>query len=286
MGEWAEYHLARPFGIELLDARYVTHSFMPHAHQGFALGVILDGAEQFRYRGQSVTAPGGSVVVVAPGETHTGHAAHPSGWVYRMAYPAAHWLEEAHEALGGRGLPEFGGSVLDDVALAHRLSAALGALHDDTDPLRAETLWRGTLEALVLRHGRAPTHRAERRERRAVAEARAMLDADPAGALSLSGLAAAVGLTPSVLSRSFRAEVGLAPHAYRSGLRVARARTLLLDGERLADIALHTGFADQAHFSRVFKRVVGVSPGHIQQRVHQQRPGKNIQDTSALRSLP
>jgi AraC-like DNA-binding protein len=268
--EWARFGKAQPFGIELLKAHFVTHSFMPHTHEGYALGVILGGAERYRYRGESVTAPSGSVMVIAPGEVHTGHAAHPSGWVYSMVYPAVQWLEDAHEALGGRGLPSFRSSLLPDPALARQLDSALSALHHNTDALQAEFLWRGALEQLILRHGVAPARtpddqRPNHRERRGVAQARARLDADPASKVSLSDLAAAVDLTPSVLAHSFKAALGLAPHTYRLGARVQLARQLLSTGQRVSDVALQLGFADQAHFTRVFKRVVGTTPGVFQQ---------------------
>lgn len=286
MTQWASFKQAQPFGIELLKAHFVTHSFMPHTHEGYALGVILSGAERYRYRGESVTAPGGSVVVIAPGELHTGHAAHPSGWVYSMAYPAARWLEEAQEALGGRGLPHFSSSILPDPLLAQQLDSALSALRRNMDSLKAETLWREALEQLILRHSTTSAQVPEYQERRGVTQAKAILDADPASRVSLSELAAAVNLTPSVLAHSFRAALGLAPHTYRLGARVQLARQLLSTGRRVSEVALQSGFADQAHFTRVFKRVTGTTPGAFQKAGQQagQRAGQSgrriIQDAT------
>ena len=55
--------------------------------------------------------------------------------------------------------------------------------------------------------------------------------------------------------------VGLPPHAYQIQLRVARARELVAAGVPLAEVATMTGFADQSHLTRLFKRVVGIPPG-------------------------
>ena len=58
--ERAKFWLDRRLGnLELLDATYVTHSFSRHAHEGFAIGVIEEGAERFYYRGAEHVAPGG-----------------------------------------------------------------------------------------------------------------------------------------------------------------------------------------------------------------------------------
>jgi AraC-like DNA-binding protein len=77
---------------------------------------------------------------------------------------------------------------------------------------------------------------------------------------SLDELAAAANTTPFALLRAFRAVTGLPPHAYLNQVRVHRARELLDAGLRAAEVAAHTGFADQAHLTRHFKRSVGVPP--------------------------
>jgi AraC-like DNA-binding protein len=81
---------------------------------------------------------------------------------------------------------------------------------------------------------------------------------------SLDELSAATGLGPFALLRAFRAETGLPPHAYLNQLRVRQARSLLDGGLAPAQVAACTGFADQAHLTRHFKRVVGVPPGAYQ----------------------
>jgi AraC-like DNA-binding protein len=72
------------------------------------------------------------------------------------------------------------------------------------------------------------------------------------------------GLSQFALLRAFRAATGLPPHAYLNQLRVRRARLLLDDGVPAADVAAQVGFADQAHLTRHFKRVVGVPPAAYQ----------------------
>jgi AraC-like DNA-binding protein len=81
---------------------------------------------------------------------------------------------------------------------------------------------------------------------------------------ALAELATMTGLSQFAVLRSFRAETGLPPHAYLNQLRVRQARTLLDQGITPADVAFETGFADQAHLTRHFKRVVGVPPGAYQ----------------------
>jgi AraC-like DNA-binding protein len=74
-------------------------------------------------------------------------------------------------------------------------------------------------------------------------------------------LETASGLSRWELARQFRAAYGVGPHRFHLLRRLGIARSLLAEGEPLADIALRCGFADQAHLTRQFKSAFGLSPG-------------------------
>ncbi|MEG3177749.1 AraC family transcriptional regulator [Sphingomonas sp. RB3P16] len=81
--------------------------------------------------------------------------------------------------------------------------------------------------------------------------------------LNLEEVANDCGLSLSHFSRAFRCSVGMPPHAWRVRERVNHAKGLMKDPRKtLAEIAIECGFADQSHFTRVFSRETGASPGH------------------------
>ena len=60
--------------------------------------------------------------------------------------------------------------------------------------------------------------------------------------------------------RRFRSVSGLTPHKFRVQNRVRKAQRCLAEGGTIAEAALMSGFYDQSHFDRYFKKIVGVSP--------------------------
>lgn len=89
----------------------------------------------------------------------------------------------------------------------------------------------------------------------------AYIDANIGGSITLANLSATAGLTRMHFARQFRAATGIRPHDYVLRTRIARAQQMLAEtSENLIDIALNVGFKTQAHFTTVFKKLVGSTP--------------------------
>jgi len=272
----AVWRRACPAGraLDLLHAR-VAEPYAPHVHEEYAVGACTAGREVIRYRGALHYAGPSSVVVLEPGEAHTGGPADPPDFTYRVMYPAAGLLAEGLLAQGARRLPRFREPVIADPGLAaelRRLHAALGAGLGETEPLEAESRLSWLFGELVRRHA-SPSRDVEvpgagRVARLVMAQLADRLVSPPA----LAEIAAGTGLSRYQLIRSFRTEVGMPPYAWLAQHRVSQARALLERGCRPAEAAALTGFADQAHLTRWFRRVVGVTPGVYRNSVQDRTP--------------
>ena len=96
-----------------------------------------------------------------------------------------------------------------------------------------------------------------------------LMEARVAAPLTIDLLAREAGLSPAHFARAFKESVGRAPHQHLLSLRLDRARRLLdAPDAALSEVALRTGFADQAHFTRFFKRRFGVTPGAVLRSRH------------------
>lgn len=264
--------------VEVLRTTYQSQTFARHTHDAYTLGLVVGGAGTFWCRGAERFASKGDVVVIPPGEVHTGSV---GVGVDSLSYLAVYLpveLATLHaDAAGARGgkPPEFGSVVLRDSAV-RRAYQALDRAIADCDEGAAQEAVCVAITQLIRRHAQWPgpggtlnPQRRTVRRSRLVSIVRDVLEASYARAdeTSLHMLAEKTGVTPFHVIRAFREGTGLAPHQYLIQVRVERARQYLADGAIPSVVAAMTGFVDQSHLTYHFKKHVGITPGKYQRCV-------------------
>ena len=95
------------------------------------------------------------------------------------------------------------------------------------------------------------------------AQAQALMARHLSAPLSLAELARRLNVSPSTLSHRFREQTGLSPGLAQRQTRIAAARQLLANGVSVAETSQQLGFANQFHFSRLFRQVEGLPPAEF-----------------------
>lgn len=247
-------------GIEFLEAWFQGSAYQKHRHDTYAVCLTTAGVQAFDYRGAAEISTPGQVVVLHPDETHDGHAGTEEGFGYRMLYVKPALIFEAVQAVYRRaGWLPF---VRTPVVTNPRLSTAIMSAFQDTyEPLALDSLIVQVAEGLVTadscyRHVSTTRHL----DVTALRRAREFLDAEKTRVVRSSELEAVTGLTRYELARQFRALCGTSPYRYLLMRRLDFARDLIARQRPLAEVALEAGFADQAHFTRMFKAAFGLTP--------------------------
>ena len=96
--------------------------------------------------------------------------------------------------------------------------------------------------------------------RAAVVRVRELIDARLGQDISVACMASAAGRDSSGFSRGFRQATGMTPYAYLTWRRMEVAKTMLLDGRAVTEVALAVGYANPGKFAAAFRRVVGLAP--------------------------
>lgn len=247
-------------GVEALHATFVDHAYRPHSHPTWTIAVMEAGAARFSVETSQERADAGELFVLEPDAVHTGMAAVPEGWSYKVLYlePAlvGAWADgDASVSRYSRWVVFRDKALRDRLLQAHRAFAAGDAgIALEVPVVEAVAGLRPHLRPFpgAVRCGRA--------EHAAVRRAVAFLREHWNQRVDLVELSGAAKLSRFELVRRFREQVGLPPHAYQLDLRIKEARRLLTAGRSPVEVALICGFADQPHLTRMFKRAVGVTP--------------------------
>jgi len=145
------------------------------------------------------------------------------------------------------------------VLLAEECQEPLGG-----DRLYGESLTTALTGALFTRR-KVETQRANGLSPWQLRRAMEYLEAHMTQDVSLEEMAKLAGLSQSQFARAFKISVGMPPYKWFLDARIKRAQELLLRGkESIALIAIQTGFADQSHFTKTFRRATGATPKHWQ----------------------
>lgn len=252
--------LASAPGLERMDALFKGFAFSPHRHDTYAVGMTLAGVQSFSYRGSLRHSLAGDAFVLHPDERHDGRAGDARGFGYRIAYIEPSLIRDA---AGTGPLPFLHEPVTRDRRLRRAVRNLLADPADAADEVATVSHLSGLAHALSRLAG--CTGRPQRPHDGKTAErVRDFILASAARRIAIAELERVSGLSRWELARQFRKAFGVSPYRFHLLRRLAYARELLGHGLPLADVALASGFADQAHFSRHFRNAYGLTPGRWQ----------------------
>lgn len=256
---WRDPALPHLEARAIRDGRSVC--YIPHSHPGFSIGAITGGNSTYMTGGRHFEASAGTVVLMNPDIVHACNPMADRAWSYRMLHVDADWLAAIQ---GAPTFQPYGAVISRDPSLYADLMGLFDRLFDTMATTDAKddaartffTALRGRVDGPgdpVLDDHAALSLAADHISRHCTR------------ALRLEEVAAVCKLSPSYLVRAFKARFGLTPHAYQTNQRIRLGREGLKHGRAIVDVALESGFADQAHFQRVFKAHVAATPGQYAQ---------------------
>lgn len=246
----------RRSGFILSDTHYPPGLKVPyHFHELAYFCLLLNGGYWEEYGRRRVTYDPLSLAFHPPQEVHHGDIATVGGRCFHIEI-APQWMDRLHEHGGvpADAVDLHSGEI---IWLASRLYREFRA-----DALAAPLMIEGIILEML---GLVVRERADDRRRPDwLAKVVERLHEEFAQPLTVEAMAADLGLSPVRLSRTFRRFYGETLGDYLRRLRVQFACRQLASREAsLTEVGMAAGFADQSHFTRVFKRMTGVTPGEF-----------------------
>lgn len=255
----------RDAALPFIEARAVQDGrdicYSRHTHDSFSIGAIRGGTSIYANRAAREIVGAGTVVLMNPDDAHACNPIGDQPWSYRMLYVDVPWLTRLQHQLGFSGNADF--RAYSTISTT-RLFTGLNHLYDTLTDAHAGQLQKhgaaiGFFVEMQQALDPAPARLADASSK--LVRAAEFISDNYARAVTLDDICAAANLSPAHLIRAFKRQFGMTPHAYLINRRIQRGRAQLRLGVAIADVALDTGFADQAHFQRAFKQHVAATPG-------------------------
>lgn len=249
-------------GIELRSGVAVTEPYPKHWHEEYQFCFIQDGGGELFYRGVNHDTPKISLFIVHPGEVHSNQS--DIGCSFRSIYVQPEIIQNilSNSDDDKQSLPFFPNpmvfdkEIIDDYLILHL------SLENSNTTLERESAMLEMLTKLVNRYAQKKTNlELFGKEHKAVKKVRDYIIENYDQNISLKTLSKLVNLSQFHLNRVFSEEIGMPPHAFQTQVRISNAKRLIKQGFSLSNVAVTTGFADQSHFNRNFKKLMKITPG-------------------------
>jgi len=241
-------------GLMLLDGKYpATSSVTSHSHETALFCMPLDGTCEERYRRTMRSYEPFTVNFLPAYHDHTLIFSHGQMRAFTL-HVSEGWLDRTREYSpvldkplhGNRGLSGLFLKVYQEFLMPDTASALA------IEGLALEMLATASRQIVKGVNAMPP---------RWLSQATEVLTARFNERITVSQLAAQAGVHPVYLAREFRRYNRCTIGEYVRRLRIEQScRELSVLGESLAIVAARAGFADQSHFSRTFKRMIGMTP--------------------------
>lgn len=242
-----------------------TTTFVPsHVHFSCSLGVVDTGVRIHKTKFEKYYMTPGSFFIVNYGETHSSSVPNNYNCSSRCIRINPSFLSKLIKQITGQKHDTIliNQPVIHDLNLSKQIRNLYIVLEQSRSILEKECLLLNIFAELYGRHvGKRIQPPLFGNEHKSISRVCEYLQDCYSENASLDKLSEIANLSPYHLSRVFTKTLGVSPHAYQLQVRLKKSTDLLALGHSIAEVALETGFCDQSHLQRAFKKKFGITPG-------------------------
>lgn len=230
--------------IEVIYCKNSLHSYSEHNHVSvFTIGLVLEGCIELNRKSHQIICDSGDFFIIPPYEPHA-ICAKETGYTLLNVCINKEFVNEYDSVNVLSTLLE----LLDDLVRKKLIS---------TDQITSLSDVIGLMFASITGFSFLID--------KTIDSAKNILEKEPEHNLQIEQLSKQVFVSKYHLIREFKEQIGLTPHRFQMQNRIRKAQHLLKEGKPIIEVALATGFYDQSHLNKWFKRVVALTPSEYLQ---------------------
>ncbi len=237
-------------------------SFHRHYHDTYTIGVTHDGVFKYFNSNKAFYSYRYSTKISNPAEVHGGDS---DSWRYTNFYPSNELMAQIYEQIFlEKKLPIFQEYIIDDLRLYNLLCNLFQSVYSKQDEMLIEISLLEALSYLIKNHTFYTKSYDDLFDDKKVVKTSIEYIKDTIDSnISLEQLAQNASMSKYHFLRVFKKELGITPHNYILSQTVQKTVQKIFKGMSLSDASVDTGFSDQSHFTRNFKKIYGYTPSKV-----------------------
>ncbi|ACS79545.1 AraC family transcriptional regulator [Maridesulfovibrio salexigens] len=253
----------------LIEAREIANRFPRHVHSSYIFILIDQGERKVSINSQTYSYCAGEMCILPPGTSHSCESICKNGFgphSYRALCVNPSYLQNLAEEISGKACsaPHFNPAIAYKGFGRTSFDELFSLLKTTGTSLEKQTALNNFLyHALEHFSTTRIIPEATGPQQEALIRVKEFIDTNFKDKITLNVLAETACLSQFHLQKLFVKKFGLSPQEHLTSCRIYEAKARIQSGETLIEAALNSGFSDQSHFSRHFKKVIGISPGRF-----------------------
>lgn len=244
--------------IEVKVREFHPHAYKPHFHSELSIGIIHSGETTLTIGNENYLFSKGDAIVIMPGVVHNCQPLDIDDWAFTMVYLNDPYREAFVKKLGEDMKLGFSRLDEEDFENIQKLSKTLQNNENDfTKEVEIIDCLNTIIDSIEFRIEKDTDQEME--------AVRAYIDGHFLEDISLDQLEMIFELDKFKLIRHFKKLYNTTPSAYQLQCKVNHSKHLMKAEQNLLAAALESGFYDQAHFTREFKKATGMTPNFYMQ---------------------
>lgn len=239
--------------VEIKTCANDVHAYKDHLHQELSIGYIQKGATILNVSGKNYNIKAGDAVIIYPYVSHRCQPLNITEWEFTMIYIGNEFCKEIFDDLDQQH--SIGIKRLGKYEFA-QIKHLADVLKSDTSRFDKEVQLINTLIQL-FKTCDVDIKIESNRKMNAI---KTYIEGHFLQSLHLKDMEEHFNINKFALIRNFKDKFNTTPNAYQLQLKINYGKYLLKSSDNIIDIALRSGFYDQAHFTKEFKKAYGITP--------------------------
>jgi len=251
-------------GISILKGIHIQHEFEKHIHNIYCVGLITSGKRLFTIQNTEYLLQKNDMYICNPDDVHTCSSVDGKDNSYLVLCIAPELIQSIN-ASNDKPLyrTRFTNIFPKESCIHIEFKKLCRLLESDSMILRKEEQFYSFVEKLCCEfEDKEKTQKTESDLSKCrILEIKDFIQNHCTSDFLLADISSMFEFSPFYINRMFKKEIGISLHCYQIQMRIEKSRKLLAEGLSISDAAVSSGFTDQSHFHRFFKKYVGVTPG-------------------------